>query len=121
MRRPWAYSIELRERAVAAWEDGQMTEAQVAALFKVGEASLRRWKRLKRTTGSVAPGNHAGGVEFRVGVEHESVVRQLVDEKPDAFLEELAHDFSERTGRSCSSSSMDRALRRLGITRKKSP
>ena len=94
-----------------------MTETAVAALFKVGEASLRRWKRLKRKTGSVAPEKHAGGPEFRVGIEHEPVIRQLVDEKPDAFLEELSHEFVQRTGRACSTSSMDRALRRLGITR----
>jgi transposase len=118
--RPWAYSIELRERAVAAWENGNMTETEIAALFKVGEASLRRWKRLKRKTGSVAPQEHAGGPEFRVGDAHEAIVRQLVDDQSDAFLEDLAREFVQRTGRACSSSSMDRALRRLGLTRKKS-
>jgi transposase-like protein len=43
--RAWAYSIELRTRAVAAYESGQMTHSQVAHLFGVGDRTLRRWRR----------------------------------------------------------------------------
>jgi transposase len=37
----WAYSVDLRERVVAAFDRTGMTEEQVAALFKVGEATVR--------------------------------------------------------------------------------
>ena len=117
--RPWAYPIELRERAVAAYERGNVSEAEIAALFGIGEASLRRWRQRKRDKGSVAAGARASGPELRVGPKHESIVRKLVAEYPDAFVEDLAIRFVEETQRPCSRSAMGRALDRLGLTRKK--
>jgi len=43
----WAYSVDLRERVVAAFDRAGMTDPEAAALFKIGEATVRRWKRLK--------------------------------------------------------------------------
>ena len=51
----WAYSVDLRERVVAAFDVGDMTDEEVATLFQVGEATVHRWKRLKRETGSLVP------------------------------------------------------------------
>ncbi len=42
----WAYSVDLRERVVAAFDVRDMTDEEVATLFKVGEATVHRWKRL---------------------------------------------------------------------------
>jgi transposase len=47
----WAYSVDLRERVVAAFDRTGMSDQEAAALFKVGEATVRRWKRLRRETG----------------------------------------------------------------------
>ena len=49
----WAYSLDLRERVVAAFD--AMTDEQVAEVFQVGETTVHRWKRLKRETGSLVP------------------------------------------------------------------
>lgn len=43
-----------------------MTDEQVAAFFKIGEASVRRRKRLKRETGSLQRKPCAGGNPPRV-------------------------------------------------------
>lgn len=53
--------MDLRERVVAAFHVGDMSDEEVAALFKVGEATVHRWKRLKRETGSVVPRAPRGG------------------------------------------------------------
>jgi transposase len=116
----WTYSIDLRKRAVALWETGGLSEPDVAAVMGIGEASLRRWKRRKREEGSVAPRPHGGGPEPRVLPEHEAIVRRLVEEHPDAYVEDLAIRFVEETGRACSKATMGRVLRRLKLTRKKS-
>jgi transposase len=39
-----AYSIDLRERVVAA-VDGGMSHAEVATTFQVSEPTIRRWLR----------------------------------------------------------------------------
>lgn len=49
----WAYSLDLRERVVGAFDAADMTDEQVAEVFQVGEATVHRWKRLKRETGSL--------------------------------------------------------------------
>lgn len=115
------YSMDLRERVVAAYDRGGVTEADVARLFNIGEATVRRWRRLARETGSVAPAPHGGGNEPRVLPEHEPLVRTLVAEQPDRIVVEVAALFVEQAGRGCSRSSMSRALARMNLTRKKSP
>ncbi len=58
---PEPLSLDLRERIVAAYERGDMTRDQVAALFQVGRASVNRLVRRFRETGSVEPSPHGGG------------------------------------------------------------
>lgn len=114
------YSIDLREAAVLAYDAGELTEPEVAKLFGVGEASLRRWRRRKRDLGSVAPAPRGGGTPLRVLPRDEPIVRAIVAEQADRTIEEIAVLFVQRTMRSCSYATMGRALRRLDLTRKKS-
>ena len=117
----WAYSVDLRERVVAAFDAGDMTDEEVAALFQVGEATVHRWKRLKRETGAVVPKPpRGGGMPPRVAPEQYDLVRAIVSEEPDLTIPEAAWEFHRRTGRSVSPSAMGRTLRKLGLTRKKS-
>jgi putative transposase len=48
------YSMDLRERVVAAIEGGLSTR-QAAARFAIGIATVGTWARLKRATGAVRP------------------------------------------------------------------
>ena len=47
------YSMDLRERVVAAIEGGESTH-QAAARFAIGIATAGAWARLKRATGNVS-------------------------------------------------------------------
>ena len=117
----WAYSVDLRERVVAAFDVGGMTDEDAAELFQIGEATVHRWKRLKRETGSVVPKPpRGGGMPPRVAPEQYDLVRTMVKEEPDLTVFELAAEFHRRTGRSISPAAMGRTLRKLGLTRKKS-
>ena len=82
----WAYSVDLRERVVAVFDLGGRTDEQVAELFQVGEATVHRWKRLKRETGSVVPKPpRGGGMPPRVRPEHHELVRTMVKEEPGSL------------------------------------
>ncbi len=85
----WAYSVDLRERVVRAFEVDGMTDHRVAALFGIGEATVHRWKRRHRETGSVAPRTHKSGNPPRVGPEQWPVVQQIVREEPDLTIPEV--------------------------------
>ena len=114
------YSIDLRERAVAAYERGEMSEGKVAALFGIGEASLRRWRRKKRETGSVAAAPHGGGQPRLLTAEALVQLRDLVARQSDLTDTEFIEAFVKLGGRRVSPATMNRYLRRLGLTRKKS-
>jgi transposase len=53
-----AYSLDLRERVVAAYEAGQITIKDVAGRFSVGETFVKKMLRQKRIQGSVQPPAH---------------------------------------------------------------
>ena len=114
------HPIEIRKRAVAAYEAGHRSESEVASLFGVSLSTLGRWRRQMRETGSLERG-HYGNNPARVRKEDEELVRRLVSEEPDRTVGDLVFLFVEETGRSCSESSMKRALAKLRISRKKSP
>ena len=117
--RPYAHSIELRKRAVAAYESENKSATEIARLFGVGERSLHRWRVQLRDTGALAPRPHQSGNKARVDEEDARVVHEIVRDQPDASIEELAIFFVERTLKPCSRSAMGRALLRLGLTQKK--
>jgi len=49
-----SYSVDLRERAVAAVEAGRL-QAEVGQLFRVSLATLKRWLAQRRAGQSLAP------------------------------------------------------------------
>jgi transposase len=58
MARP--YSVDLRERVIAAVERGGMSRHQAAARFGVAASSAIKWVQRFRRTGSAAPGQMGG-------------------------------------------------------------
>jgi transposase len=111
-----AYSIDLRQRVVSAYDAREGTQEQVAARFAVSVSWVRKILRQRRATGSIEPRPHGGGHATAFDTEAEAKLRQAVRDDSDATLEELGH----AAGVVCSASAVYRALDRLGITRKKS-
>jgi transposase len=111
-----AYSMDLRERVVAACDEGTDTRAEIAARFSVSASWIRRLLQRRRQTGSLAPKPCGGGQPSAFDAEAADRLRRAVAADPDATLKERA----EASGVACSTSAVDRALRRLGITRQKS-
>jgi transposase len=115
----WACSIDLRRRVVDAYLAGDGTYAEVAARFSVGEATVNRWLRRHRETGRIDPKPHRSGNRPKVDERGHELLRQLVQERPDATLTELASAYQARTSVKLAVCMVYRELTRLGITRKK--
>ena len=114
------HSLDLRERAVAlATENDELSQADVAALFRIGGASLRRWLREYRETGDLTPKPHAGGQSPKLSLEGAELLRSIVNRENDRTLEEYCRLLEEAGGPRLARSTMYDALERLGITRKK--
>ena len=118
MHMPNPYPIELRERAVRAYESGDDSHRAVAERFSLNPWSLLRWIVRYRETGSVAPLAKSGGRASPVDIE---VLEQLVRELRDATTEELTRAYNQRVDRTrrVHRSSVLRALHRRGYVFKK--
>src|SRR3954452_15000320 len=114
---PRAYSTDLRERALAACEGGEGSQSEVARRYRVGERTLSGWLKLAREEGRRAPKPRRGG-RAPVRGERETLAR-LRAERNDATLAEYADRLAERTGVRRSASALCRALKALGLVRKK--
>jgi transposase len=114
-------SGDLRQRVVNAYKRGGVTYAQVAKQFAVGVASVNRWLRLDRETGSVTPKPHGGGRVRLIGDKESKVLDKLVLAHPDWTEDEFAKELSAKLGREFEASTVGRAIRRLGYGVKKRP
>lgn len=114
-----AYSVELRERVVQAYESGEGSHVEVGARFAVGEATVKRWVWLKRRKGDLTPTPKGGGTPSEIqGAEIAAILARLGD--PTAS--ELTAEFNRARPRKSRVhvSSMKRALHRHGYVVKKS-
>jgi transposase len=114
-----ALSVDLRVRVLAAVSEG-VTHRQAAARFGVSAASVSRWRELTRIQGDARPGplggdRRSGRIEAQAGL-----ILQLLDEVPDATVEELRRALGER-GQWFGYGTLQRFFRRHRITRKKRP
>jgi transposase len=116
---PRAYSTDLRERALAAYEAGEGRQSEVARAYRIGERTLSGWLKLAREEGRRHPKPRRGG-RAPLGGEREALAG-LVAERNDATLAEYVDRLAERTGVRRSASALCRALKALGLVRKKRP
>lgn len=113
------YSLDLRMAVVEAHENRMGTREELSELFQIGPATLGRWVRRFRATGSPKPLPRGGGNRRRIGNIGETILLGLLEKQPDATLVELASQYSEVTRMPMSRSVISDMLGRLNITRKK--
>jgi len=118
---PKPLPIEIRERVVETIEKDGLTIGEAAQRFRVGTASVKRWLRRSRESGSVAPDAMGGLRVVWIGIEERQQLIDVVEAMADSTLDELAEAYNARHETSVSRSALMRALQRFGITRKKSP
>jgi transposase len=89
-----AYSLDLRERVVAAVAAGESCRA-VAATFKVSVASVVKWSQRFRSTGSAAARPLGGNRPYALAGERDWLLRRLA-EQPDVTLRALLAELAAR-------------------------
>jgi transposase len=88
------YSLDLRERVVAAVTEG-MNRGEAARQFRVSRSSAIRWTKRSGETGSPAALPMGGKKPFRLAGE-EAWIRTRVAEKPDITGRELLAELHQR-------------------------
>jgi transposase len=114
-----AYSLDLRQKVIAAVQRGDPTIEEVAASFGVGQTFVKKMLRQHRETGDLRPRPHGGGQTARLSDRHLKSPRREVEHNRDKTAAALRDHLEERAGVSVSLPTVSRALQRLGPSREK--
>jgi transposase len=109
-----AYSQDLRQRVVRAWESGMKADT-VAATYQVSRAWVYRLVQRRRETGSIAPRKQTKFRRRALSSRQEERLVALITAQPDATLAELQTALPT----TAALSTLWRAIDRLGLTVKK--
>lgn len=110
-----AYSLDLRQRVIDDCDAGVGTKA-VAEKYSVSPSWVRKLKKQKRDTDSIAPLAATPGPKPALAAD-EDRLRELVRANPDR----TAAEYRALLGTEVAVVTVWRAVRRLGFTHKKSP
>ena len=112
-----SYSLDLRERVIHSWQQGQ-TQAWIATTFEISISTIKRYIGQYRREGQVG----AKGQRYKQPRIRDEQLAGLVEQlkaHPDATLEQHIQLWGESCGQWVSVSMMWRAIDRAGWTRKK--
>ena len=110
-----AYSLDLRQRVMKAYDEGKWSVGQIAERFKVGEWWVHKLKRQRQRGGGIAPRKGKVGKPRSFRPEEINRLEQYVDKHPDATLEQI----HEKVGAACTMVTIHNTLKRLGYRYKK--
>ncbi len=113
-----AYSLDLREKIVHAYETKVGSIRKIAEIFHVNKSTVQNLLRRKRETGSVTPAPARGGKPSQL-IGREQQLRDMVKEQPDLTLSEYCEVWEDKTGERLSESTLCRFLKKQGLTLKK--
>jgi transposase len=100
-------------------EEG-LSQRQAAKIFDISQSTLSRWKRQQRETGTLESKPTGGDYRSLIDTPGRRVrIRQIVEQRPDATYEEIREKYNTRAKQKVSRSCIVRAVKKMGITRKK--
>jgi len=81
-----AYSLDLRQRILTAWQNKENTQRGLAERFKVSLSFIRDFLRRYRETNDIAPKPQGGDRCSKIKVEGEELLKKIVAEQNDIYI-----------------------------------
>jgi transposase len=113
-----SYSVDLREKIVAAHIEKNISIRKVANIFSVTKSLVQKLVKQQKVDGNLQS-KPRGKPQFSHLTNADIELRELVAAHPDATLIELCEFFADKTGNFVGRSAMCSALQKLGLNRKK--
>lgn len=105
-----SYDIKFRKRTIEYLESGY-SYRETASVFGISTNTLNKWEKKYRATGKL---EDAPAKTYFKKIDPEAL-KVYIEQNPEAYQSEIAKHFS------CTQQSVFKALKRVGITRKKRP
>ena len=113
------HSVKIRSCIILGYENGD-TQTEIAENLNVAQSTVSRIIAQFNNEGNVVPKKPGGGNDPKVMQSDYYIFEEILDEDPSLTLVEIAVKAKEKLGLdSLSKSTVDRILKKLGITRKK--
>jgi transposase len=112
------YSIDLREKIVTAYEQGDTSVRKVAERFNVAKSFVQKLLFLKKTQGHLRQKRQGGTMKGKLNGS-QAELEIMVEQYPDATLWEYCEYWGTKYQQWVSTSTMCRALQTQKLTRKK--
>lgn len=115
---PKAFSKDLRERVVAAYNSGAGTIKKISELFNLGKSTVEKYLSIDRNNGDLTPGKSTGRPTI-LDEKQLSILKEIVISAPDQRLQDYCISFEKKTGITIAKSTLWDACQLLNIHRKK--
>ncbi len=115
------YSLDLRRKVVQACKSQGQSQRAVAGFFGVSLSFVEALLRRVRRSGELAPPRRRPGPHAKIDEDCCQRLERWLQEQPDLTLEELAARLQADGRPAVSTPTLCRALKRLGLRRKKRP
>src|SRR5712691_550804 len=112
-----AYSPEVRQQVLRAVDEGK-SRAQIIDSFQVSRATIKRYVKQRRETGTVLP-RPIPGRPPKKGAALQMGVQELLEAHPDASQQDYCQWWEATHGMQVSRATMSRAIHAIGWMRKK--
>lgn len=116
---PKAYSLDLRQKIVDAYDRGSISQRGLAKHFGVAKSFIEKLLKQHRETGSIAPKVREQQTPPKLNEAHRAVLAELVEANNDATLAELSDQVYEHTGIRVGTTTMHNTLKKMGLSVKK--
>lgn len=113
------YSLDLRQKIVDAYLEGNTSQHQIAIQFRVAYSFVRKLIKQHRETGKIIPKQRTQQTPTKLSVEQLEILETIVESNNDATLAELCNLLEQRVGIRIGVSTMFRMLEKLNLTLKK--
>ena len=114
-----AYSLDLRQKIVDTYTEGNISQRQLAKQFRVALSFIEKLLKQHRETGNIAPKVRTEQTPTKLNEEQLTILEQIVKANNDATLDELRYQLEQKTGVLIGRSTTDRMLKKLNLTVKK--
>ena len=114
-----AYSSDLRQKIVDRYEEGNISQRELARQFRVAVSFVQTLLKRYRETGKVGAKVRTQQTPTKLNAQQLSVLEQLVEVHNDATLKELRDRLAEKAGVSVSCTTIHRMLVKLNLSVKK--
>lgn len=108
------FSLDLRQRILAAYDNLEGTREDIAKRFSVSLGMVKKLLQQRRHLGDINPQHHRSGRKPQLAAHHEALRAKLVAQ-PDLTLKELRAALAL----TCSLPAIHYALAEIGLTYKK--